>query len=77
MQEVRTFNLLPNIIHYMEHVLLADTSEGIFLHAFSLIQLALKFWGEVVTRRKIQKQYSFDIWDIMSFLKKLWHRKFK
>ena len=61
----------------MERVLLDDTSEGVFLHALFLIQLALKFWGEVVTPEKIQKQYCFDIWDISSFLIKLWYRKFK
>jgi hypothetical protein len=68
---------LLDIIHYIERVLLAETSEGVFLHVLSLIQLALKFWVEVVTPEKIQKQYFFDICDVSSFLIKLWHRKFK
>jgi hypothetical protein len=43
----------------MECVLLGDLIDGVFPHAFSLVQGALIFWGVVVTPEKIQKQYYF------------------
>ena len=51
-QEVRTMNLPVYIINYMDDILLADSSAGVLLWAFALIQ-ALKSWGLVVSLEKI------------------------
>ena len=37
-QEVRTLNLSMYIIHYMEGILLADSSHGVLQEAFAFIQ---------------------------------------
>ena len=58
-QEVRTMNLPVYIINYMDDILLADSSAGVLLWAFALIQ-ALKSWGLVVSLEKIQRQYPFQ-----------------
>lgn len=48
------------IIHYRDDILLADFSEGVFLHEFALIQQALKSWRLLIAPEKIQRQYPFQ-----------------
>jgi hypothetical protein len=44
----------------MEHILLADPTDGILQQTFALIKRALTFWGVVAASEKIQRQYLFQ-----------------
>jgi hypothetical protein len=48
------------IVCYMEHILLADPTDGILQQTFALIKRALTFWGVVAASEKIQRQYLFQ-----------------